>query len=269
MNRYLALIVLILFPYMAHAQTYHAVQGDVLALDFATQEKSVQLICFGKKWPVKRISATHVRGWIGIDLKKANTAYNIEWKTKSGSSNDLLFIKKGEFRISRITVKKNMSSFDAPTLKRVLANQKTLKSTYQMHVDASPSIVMERFPVTGITSTPFGAQRYVNGTAKSPHSGIDIAAPEGTNILAPLAGKILLVEDMYLNGNLIAVGHGSGLVSVYAHLKQVNVTAGQWVKAGDILGEVGSTGRSTGPHLHWGVRFNGARINPQSIIVHK
>ena len=159
-----------------------------------------------------------------------------------------------------------MADFDAATLARIRAETKALKATYFEPVDASPDIIMHGRPTEGIESTPFGAQRYVNEKARSPHSGIDIAAAAGTTIITPLAGRVLLVANMYLNGNLVAIGHGNGLVTVYAHMQSAAVKPGEWVETHQAIGKVGSTGRSTGPHLHWGIRFYGARINPESLL---
>ena len=121
-------------------------------------------------------------------------------------------------------------------------------------------------PVEGIESSPFGAQRIVNGKPKSPHSGIDIAAPPSTTIKTPLAGQVLLVADMYLNGKTVAIGHGNGLVSIFSHMRSTAVQQGDWLDTQQKIGEVGATGRATGPHLHWGIRFNSARINPASLL---
>ncbi|MDQ6973094.1 MAG: M23 family metallopeptidase, partial [Mariprofundaceae bacterium] len=89
---------------------------------------------------------------------------------------------------------------------------------------------------------------------------------EGTPIISPLAGKVLLAESMYLNGNTVVIGHGNGLVMVYSHMHELKLRQGDRVEAGATIGEVGMTGRATGPHLHWGVRFNQARINPLSLL---
>jgi len=157
--------------------------------------------------------------------------------------------------------------FDKPTLTRIRSEVKALKASYKVAVDANPDVVMHGKPIEGIVSTPFGAQRFVNGEPRSPHSGIDIAAPAGTVIHAPLAGRVLLVSDMYLNGKTVAIGHGNGLVSVYSHMQVTKVKKGDWIENGQQIGEVGATGRATGPHLHWGVRFNYARVNPDSLLV--
>jgi len=255
-------------PVSAHNWT--ATQGDIIEVTLNSNTPITKLTYMGKEWPFQKAANGTMRGWIGIDLKQKPGDYPIKWlgqsKGKEKTTTDHVHIKRGNFRISRITVEKKMSSFDAAAIKRIRADQQAIKNTYAMNVDIFPSFTEASMPVDGIESTPFGAQRYVNGQAKSPHSGIDIAAPKGTLVKAPLAGKVLLVEDMFLNGTLIAIGHGKGLVSVYAHLSKTLVKVGEQVKAGQNIAEVGSTGRSTGAHLHWGMRFNYARINPHSLL---
>jgi len=161
-----------------------------------------------------------------------------------------------------------MAVFDAKALARIHADQAALRGSYRTKVDATPDIAISRQPVDGIISTPFGARRYVNGEPRSPHSGVDIAAPEGTRIINPRPGRVLLAESMFLNGNTVVIGYGRGLVMVYSHLQSLYVHKGAWIKAGETIGKVGQTGRATGPHLHWGVRFNNARINPDSLLMH-
>jgi len=250
-------------PVYAHEWT--ATQGDIIEVTLNSNTPITKLACMGKEWPFQQAANGTIRGWIGVDLKQKPGDYPIKWLGKK-TTTDHVHIKLGEFRISRITVEKKMSSFDAAAIKRIRADQQAIKNTYDMHVDIFPLFTKASIPVDGIESTPFGAQRYVNGAARSPHSGIDIAAPKGTPVKAPLAGKVLLVEDMFLNGTLIAIGHGKGLVSVYAHLSKTLVKVGEQVQAGQKIAEVGSTGRSTGAHLHWGMRFNHARINPHSLL---
>lgn len=249
------------------AMEWSATQGDVVTVDIIAPAKSVNLKCFNRAWPVKLIGKEHWRGWIGVDLKKKPGAYNISWTSGARTvAKDSLVVGKGKFRISHIKVSKKMAVFDKPTLTRIRAETKALKATYKQHVEATPDITMDGKPVEGIESTPFGAQRYVNGEPRSPHSGVDIAAPAGTAIRTPLAGQVLLVANMYLNGNTVSIGHGNGLVTVYAHMQSTAVRQGEWVKTHQLIGKVGSTGRSTGPHLHWGIRFNNARINPESLL---
>jgi len=265
MPYFITLLLSMLSPLPLYASDWTATQGDIIELTLSTAKPINKLTTMGKTWPFKKDASGMLHGWIGVDLKQQAGNYPVQWIGKE-TITDQLHINQGSFRISRIHVNKTMSNFDAAALKRIRADQHAIQNTYAMHVDIFPLFTQAHMPVEGIESTPFGAQRYVNGQPRSPHSGIDIAAPQGTAIKAPLAGKVLLVEHMFLNGTLIAIGHGKGLVSLYAHLSKTYVTLGQTVHAGQLIAEVGSTGRSTGAHLHWGVRFNEARINPHSLL---
>jgi len=248
------------------AHQWQAVQGDVLTIDLPAGSKHMQVRAFGKAWPWKMLADQHIRAWVGIDLGAKPGNHTILIRSDVGEQRHQVQIRDGNFRISRISVAKKMAEFDAPTLKRIRADQAAIKSTYAMQVKANPDIGITAQPVEGIVSTPFGARRYVNGQPRSPHSGLDIAAPEGTPIVTPLAGRVLLAESMYLNGNTIVIGHGNGLVMVYSHMNTLELKKGDWVAADTRIGAVGMTGRATGPHLHWGVRFNQARINPASLL---
>ncbi|MDX8398518.1 MAG: M23 family metallopeptidase [Mariprofundaceae bacterium] len=266
MIRLSSILFILLTPIYSFASTWSATQGDIIEVVSPHQNSIEKLSCFGKNWPFKRLQDGTTHAWIGIDLKQKTRDYPIVWHTNDGTVQDQLTVIKGQFRTSHIKVESKMANFDTAAIKRIRADQKAIKGTYSMQVEQNLDFSLATLPLKGIESTPFGAQRYVNGKARSPHSGVDIAAPKGTPVLSPLNGKVLLVEDMFLNGKLIAIGHGEGLVSVYAHLKAFHVQQGDLVKAGQIIAEVGSTGRSTGPHLHWGVRFKQARINPNSLL---
>jgi len=265
MQQFIILIVCLLLSSYAHASTWTAKQGDVVEVMIDSHDAIKSLYCFGKPWPIKTMADGMLHGWIGVDLKKKAGSYKVVWQGAK-KHRDTLTVMAGTFRISRITVKKSMAQFDAKAIARIRHDQKALLNSYTIPVDAAPAIRMGGRPVDGVVSTPFGAQRYVNGKARSPHSGLDIAAPRYTPIVAPLGGKVILRESMFLNGNTIVIGHGNGLVSIYCHMQDFAVQEGDWVKTGQKIGTVGSSGRSTGPHLHWGVRFGMARVNPQSLI---
>ena len=122
-------------------------------------------------------------------------------------------------------------------------------------------------PTKGIISGVFGSQRILNEVPKSPHKGLDIAAPEGQTVVSTNDGIITLAEDdLYYTGGTIIIDHGHGVKSIYAHLLTVDVKVGQKIIKGEPIGKVGSTGRSTGPHLHWGVMWFDEYVDPQLLI---
>ncbi len=122
------------------------------------------------------------------------------------------------------------------------------------------------WPARGRISGVYGSQRILNGEPKRPHFGVDVAAPTGTPVVAPAGGKITLASDLYFEGNALFLDHGNGLTSVFMHMSRLDVAPGDFVEQGQVLGAIGSTGRSTGPHLHWGLYLAGRRLDPQLLV---
>ncbi|HYJ40339.1 MAG TPA: M23 family metallopeptidase, partial [Steroidobacteraceae bacterium] len=145
---------------------------------------------------------------------------------------------------------------------RVAAEQKKVRAALDGFSSAAPATLRLEQPVPGRRSSSFGLRRMFNGESRNPHSGMDIAAPTGTPIKAPLAGRVVDVGTYFFNGNNVVIDHGQGLLTMYCHLSKIGVEVGQVLKRGEVLGDVGATGRVTGPHLHWGVSLNGAMVDP-------
>ena len=152
---------------------------------------------------------------------------------------------------------------DMARINRELAEQ-TL--AYQTFSPTQPSNLLFDKPVQGPLSSPFGLRRFFNGEERNPHSGLDFAVSAGTPIKSPAAGKVILIGNYFFNGNTVFVDHGQGLISMFCHMSKVDVKLGQSLPRGGIVGRVGATGRATGPHMHWNVSLNDARVDPAIFI---
>ena len=180
-------------------------------------------------------------------------------------------VKKKEYKIERINdLPKNKVEPKAKEIKKIKSDKKKIglsKQTGEKRRLFDSEFIL---PAKGRMSGFFGSQRILNNKPRSPHNGIDIAAPEGSEVYSPSSGKIKLVEmNMFFTGNTLIIDHGLGLISIFAHLKEINVKEGELVKKGEKIGLVGMTGRATGPHLHWGVYLNEIPIDPMELINHK
>jgi murein DD-endopeptidase MepM/ murein hydrolase activator NlpD len=173
-------------------------------------------------------------------------------------------IQQKFYRVSKIWIKNRKKvEPDKKILERIKRENKLIRSTLRVFTDRYFKESRFHKPLKKISiSTPFGARRIINNKIKYTHSGTDFRAKWGTPVRAVLSGRVVIARDFYLTGKTIIINHGLGLYSLYAHLSKMKVKEGQFVKAGQIIGNVGSTGRSTGPHLHLGVYINGMRVDP-------
>ena len=163
-----------------------------------------------------------------------------------------------EYRESRITITNNdMVSPPKDLLPRIKMEASIIKAAKNINTFSSYFVLPMKMPTTGIESSEFGVRRFINGAPRNRHTGLDIAAPEGTDVYAPLDGIVLLSEEFFYRGNIIYIDHGNGLISSFSHLQKSLVKKNRKVKAGDLIGKVGKTGRVTGPHLHWEVSILG------------
>ena len=157
----------------------------------------------------------------------------------------------------------NLSQAD---LERVNREKPIIEHAMSRWTDNQPKTLRMPQPIPGVRSSSFGMRRIFNGESRNPHSGMDIAAPVGTPVLAPLAGTVIDTGDYFFNGNTVFVDHGRGMISMYCHLSAIDVKPGQHVAAGTMLGKVGMTGRVTGPHLHWALSLNRAWVDPELFV---
>ena len=194
---------------------------------------------------------------IPLDAKPGTYAVRAEGRRVSFA------VRDKQYRVQRLTIE-NRRKVDptALDLKRIGRDSKVIHAALgAWHANASVPLRFD-LPVLGPVSSPFGLRRIFNGEPRRPHSGIDIAVPAGTPIRAPAPGRVAAVGDFFFDGNMVMLDHGQGLVTMYAHMEKILVKKGQRVARGEVLGLVGQTGRATGPHLHWGVSLNNARVDP-------
>jgi len=160
----------------------------------------------------------------------------------------------------------NMVSPPADVIARIQKDIKNVKAARAKISDFDD--VLENgfiWPVWGRISGIYGSQRILNGQPRQPHYGIDIALPEGVAVRAAAAGQVTMAEDLYFTGGTIIIDHGYGLNSTYSHLLDMQVKVGDIVQRSQVIGSVGSTGRSTGPHLDWRINWQNKRLDPQLI----
>jgi len=201
---------------------------------------------------------------VGLALSAKPGMHYLEGSTIDGTSMRLSFhVRDKTYEEQRITITdKRKVTPEKRDMVRINREKKEIAAALRHWSDNDNVVIDFNKPVAGPTSSPFGLRRFFNEQPRNPHSGLDIAAPEGTPIQAPAPGTVIATGDFFFNGNTVFVDHGQGLVTMYCHMSRIDAEPGQSVATGDVIGQVGMTGRVTGPHLHWGVSLNNARVDP-------
>ncbi|MEZ5922338.1 MAG: M23 family metallopeptidase [Parvularculaceae bacterium] len=203
---------------------------------------------------------------IGFSLKHGPVATLIVTAPDGNSERKELDIASRDFPVERINGldSSKVDTYTEEQLEKIAADKQKKNDARAAPSGAAFWANGFAWPVTGRISGVFGSHRILNGVEKPPHSGIDVAAPKGTPVHAPADGVVTLADpDMYFEGGLVFIDHGQRLESALMHMSRVDVKAGATVKKGDVIGLVGATGRATGPHMHWSLKWEDSIVDPQ------
>lgn len=239
-----------------------AVPGGVAVIDLAGDD--VQSASFNDR-PVLVVTDGGKRtAVVGLSLGTRPGDHQLKIRRNDGTITAQRFqVNDKQYETQHITIKdKRKVNPEKRDMQRIGREQARIKTALANHAPEMPDSLRFQWPLEGPVSSPFGLRRFFNEQPRKPHSGLDLAAPEGTPIKAPAGGRISDTGDFFFNGNTVFIDHGQGLVTMYCHLSRIDVEPGQTVSAGDVIGAVGKTGRVTGAHLHWGVSLNNARVDP-------
>ncbi|HAU4931638.1 M23 family metallopeptidase [Aeromonas hydrophila] len=242
----------------------HPVPGGVAVVALGSEAQAPTARYQGKPVLVVREEGKRWIAIVGIPLKSQPGPHQLQ--VSDGRTLGFTVGTK-HYREQHIKLKNsrqvNPLAEDMTRINRELAEQ---TRAYQTFSPTQPSNLLFDKPVEGPLSSPFGLRRFFNGEERNPHSGLDFAVGAGTPIKSPAAGKVILIGNYFFNGNTVFVDHGQGLISMFCHMSKVDVKLGQSLPRGGIVGRVGATGRATGPHMHWNVSLNDARVDPAIFI---
>lgn len=263
----LSLFALFCLAWNVHALPQHApVPGGVAVIDLGP----AGTVAPQARWGEQRLAVVRERDhWyalLGIPLDTLPGELEIRIFFGSTVANRAVPIQIRNYPEQRLTIRDKRKVEPNPDdLIRIEREQKQTEAIKQHFSLAMPATAFLQ-PAAGHLSSRFGLRRFFNGQPRNPHAGLDVAASTGTPVKAPADGVIANTGDYFFNGNTIFIDHGQGLVTAYMHLSRIDVQAGQRVRQGETLGAVGSTGRVTGPHLHWAVILNNTPVDPELFL---
>ena len=260
-RRFLSLAAALLWPFpflSAHAARISAVPGGIARVVLGEYESAPVALAGGHRVLVRQEG----RKWIALVGVSLEAVPGSRLRLEVADSKFEIEVTDKKYASQHLKVPHEQVELPPEDLARYEREQAHLIGVLGTFSSPPPATLRLRQPVPGRRSSTFGLRRFFNGEARRPHSGMDIAAPAGTAVIAAAAGRVADTGDYLFSGRTVILDHGSGLLSLYAHLKSIEASVGQAVEAGAAIGEVGTTGRVTGPHLHFGVYLNAVAVDP-------
>jgi len=254
------------------AAVYAASQGSAVQLTLPDEPraKSMHVVWQGKQVPAFRAGGV----WttiLGVDLDAKPGEHAAEAVLTADDSRVerreiVIDVRAKTFPTTPLKVEPRFVELSKANLARANRESKEADAIYRSITTAIVPDEPFTVPIPGVAGKNFGERRIFNGQPRAPHSGADLAAAKGTPVHATNRGRVVLAKNLFFTGNTVIVDHGLGIYSLYAHLSRIDVKSGETVKNGQVVGLVGATGRVTAPHLHWGMRVQGARVDPFSLV---
>jgi murein DD-endopeptidase MepM/ murein hydrolase activator NlpD len=254
----------------ANARSIH--QGEVVVFTATTSQPAdtMRARAFDRDLATFRLDPTRWQALLGVDIDTAPGSYEVRFEATSAghtiTATSELQITAGAFGRRVLKVDDAFVNPSEPAIARITSDAREIEHLW---MQSEPRRLWDSGfvrPVPGRANGAFGSRSVFNGQPRQPHGGADFLSPAGTPIHAPNSGRIVLARDLYFTGNTVVIDHGLGVFSLLAHLSVMEIHQGDLVTRGQTIGQVGATGRVTGPHLHWAVRMNGARVDPLSLL---
>ena len=261
------LLITLFLSFGAHASDSVAVPGGIARIALGSGEPA----------PTARLGDTPVlvmregaqwRAIVGVPLSaEAGSRLTVEVARAAGRHDTAqIRVEAKRYPEQHLKIPAERADLSGAELEQFERERERLLQLLRTFSDTRPASLELVAPARGRRTGSFGLRRYINGEPRNPHSGLDIAAPAGTHVVATAAGRVIDTGSYLFLGNTVMLDHGQGLISLYSHLRRIDVRTGDAVAAGAAIGEVGATGRATGPHLHFAVYLNGAAVDPRIFL---
>ena len=254
------------------AVVFSANQGSAVQLAFPHEPgvKSVEIVWNNKKIPGFRINDawSSILG-VDLDTKPGEHKIDVVFTMEDGrveKRDAVIKVVEKKYPTTELKVDDKYVELSKTDLARANRESKETEAIYATITNEMLWDEAFTIPIPGRTGTNFGHRRIFNGEPRAPHAGADLHATTGTPIHATNRGRVVLAKSLFFTGNTVILDHGLGIYSLYAHLSRINVKRGEMVNNGQVVGLAGATGRVTGPHLHWGMRVQGARVDPFTLV---
>lgn len=249
------------------------VQPGEVVLFTASAEAPIDALrarAFDRDLPTFRRDARTWQAVLGIDLDTPAASYPVSFKAlvdeHEVDTTVTLAVQRRVFPTRTLRVDDAFVNPPAPILQRITGEAAELAHVWTQSAQSRRWSGAFVRPVPGSATASFGMRSIFNGQPRQPHGGTDFLSPAGAPIHAPNSGRVVVARDLYFTGNTVVIDHGLGVFSLLAHLSVIDVGVGDEVTAGQSVGQVGATGRVTGPHLHWAVRIGDARVDPLAVL---